>query len=116
MHGNATVMVSDFSKALEFYTKVLGFKVMELYGKEWASLKIPGLTIGLHPQEKGMKLNREQSPISIGLSVDDIEEEMKILKTKGISAFQLYDEGPVITAYFEDPDGNPLYLVQMKEG
>lgn len=113
LHGNATIMVSDFERALKFYTKMLGFKVVELHGKEWASLEIPGLTIGLHPQEKGMKLDRKHGPISQGLQVKNLTEAVTPLQAKGI-LFHFKDEGPVKIADFEDPDGNPLYLVEVK--
>ena len=60
--GNATVMVSNMDRAVEFYTRTLGLKLSSRFGDEWAEVEAgPGLTIGLHPAGNGPKPGIEGS-------------------------------------------------------
>ncbi|HEX4134941.1 MAG TPA: VOC family protein [Bryobacteraceae bacterium] len=48
--GNATVFVSNMDAAVRFYTEVLGLKLTNRFGDNWATVEAgKGLTIGLHP-------------------------------------------------------------------
>ena len=115
--GNATVMVSDFDRAVEFYTKTLGLRLTSRFGNEWAEVEAgPGLTIGLHPAGHGPKPGTAGA-ISIGLTVKGpIEDAVGTLRSRGV-AFH----GPVLDrpeegiklAFFGDPDGNALYLCEV---
>jgi len=118
--GNATVMVSDFGRAVDFYTKTLGLKLMSRFGNEWAEVSAgPGLTIGLHPAGHGPKPGTEGA-ISVGFTITGtIEDAVATLKAKGV-AFQgpvrdNADEG-IKLAFFGDPDGNSLYLCEVVHG
>ena len=116
--GNATIMVSDFERAVEFYTKTLGMKLESRFGNDWAQVEAgPGLTIGLHPGDHGPKPGTAGS-ITVGLTVQGpIEDFVATLTKKGVK-FQ----GPIIDnsktegiklAMFGDPDGNTLYLCEV---
>ena len=48
--GNATIIVSNMDRAVQFYTEVLGLKLTNRFGDHWATVDAgKGLTIGLHP-------------------------------------------------------------------
>jgi catechol 2,3-dioxygenase-like lactoylglutathione lyase family enzyme len=118
--GNATVMVSDFDRAVDFYTKTLGLKLMSRFGNEWAEVSAgQGLTIGIHPAGRGPKPGTEGS-ISVGFTITGkIEDAVAKLKSQGV-AFQgpirdNSDEG-IKLAFFGDPDGNALYLCEVVHG
>lgn len=106
--GNVTVFVNDIKKAIEFYTKVLGFKLKNNYENEWAEIEAPDLTIGLHAGRK----SSTKGHVSIGFQVDDLDKTVKELQKKGIS-FKIHEEKPVKIAHFKDPEGTSLYLCQV---
>jgi predicted enzyme related to lactoylglutathione lyase len=113
--GNVTVCVSNFDRAVEFYAKTLGLKLACRYGNEWAEVETPGLRIGLHPAMEHQKPGVKGS-MSIGFGVQKLEPAIAQLRERGVS-FQgdVVESDPVRLAFFGDPDGNPLYLVQSME-
>lgn len=74
-----------------------------------------GVRIGLHPGGK-RPLAEHSRHYTIGLRVDDLDEAVATLEARGV-VFQpsRQDRGSRI-AYFADPDGNPLYLIELKWG
>jgi catechol 2,3-dioxygenase-like lactoylglutathione lyase family enzyme len=115
LSGNVTVMVSDMGKATAFYRDVLGFRVAREYGGEWTDLEGAGLKIGLHPGGK-RPLNPHARHLSIGLQVDDLDAAAKALSAKGVKFEEAPADRGIRLAYFGDPDGNPLYLCEVKWG
>ncbi len=113
--GNATVMVSDMDRAVDFYTRILGLKLAARVGSDWAEVETPGLTLGLHPAGDGPKPGTPGS-ISIGLVVEgSIETAMGTLEQRGVRFHgPVLDSDAVKLAFFGDPDGNALYLCEVK--
>ncbi len=105
-----TPMVKDLDKAVRFYTEVLGFKIKERFGNDWASLEGPGIHLGLHP---AMGNEIKAGCISIVLTVKDLKKAMEQLKKKGASFSKITEDKMVKIAHFKDPDGNPLYFCQL---
>jgi catechol 2,3-dioxygenase-like lactoylglutathione lyase family enzyme len=115
--ANATVIVSDLSRSLKFYTETLGLHLKSQVGNDWAEVTAPGLTIGLHPVvgEHGPKPGNSES-LAIGFTVDNLENDMKALKNKGVMfSPNIIEDGPVKIGFFVDPDKNPLYLCEVLE-
>ena len=113
--GNVTVMVSDFERAVSFYTQVLGFTLKNRYGNEWADVSAPGVNIGLHPD--GGNARARGAALSIGFEVSSLDQAMQELRNKGVEFPQgVRDAGHLREAAFSDPDGTPLYLVEIKGG
>ena len=116
---HTTLPVTDLDKARAFYEGALGFKPFEvnpvavLYdageGTKFAVTKSSGKAAGTHTQ--------------MGFTVADIGAEVADLKRRGV-VFEEYDfptlrtEGGVATtgagkaAWFLDPDGNMIGLIQ----
>lgn len=114
--ANVTLIVSDIEKSIKFYTEKLGFNLASRYQNLWAELEMKGLTIGLHPQEPGLKVSDAES-IFIGFSVDDLDSAVSDLKNKGVEiGSKIVEDGPLRIAYFTDLDGYKLYLEEMKKG
>ena len=115
--GNATVYVSDVDSALVFYNEILGMKIKSHWGKDFAELEMNGLTIGLHPAPKKGPRPGTSGSISLGFEVENLDSTVTELKAKGVKFHgSLVDDGPVRLAFFGDPDGNSLYLTQVKRG
>ncbi len=120
---HTTIPVSDLDRARTFYEGVLGFTPFEvnpaavLYeageGSKFAVTRSSGKASGTHTQ--------------MGFTVSDIESDVADLKGRGI-VFEEYDfptlktEGGIATtgagkaAWFLDPEGNMIGLVQFDRG
>ncbi len=110
--ANATVMVDDLDRAVDFYVSVLRLRPGPRAGPHYAEVHAPGLTIGLHPRQPISPTTAATSNISIGFQVE-LDEAVRVLTAAGISvAFQENDANRF--AFFHDPDGTALYLVQPK--
>ncbi len=116
-NGNATIFVSDMDRSVDFYTKILGLNLAQRFGNHWASVETGKLAIGLHPASNTNPAGRNGS-IVIGLELaGNIEDCVAILKQQGVRF-----RGPISqdkvgkTAYFEDPDGHLLYMIQLSQG
>jgi predicted enzyme related to lactoylglutathione lyase len=107
----ATIMVKSMSKAIRFYTGVLGMKLKVQYGSHWAEVTTKGLTIGLHPAGKN-KIKFGDN-MSLGLGVKDMETAVAHLKEAGVKC-EIEKDSYVHLAHFQDPDGNWLYLYKEK--
>ena len=110
-----TVMVSDLTRSLEFYCDVLGFKRGSRYGDEFAECEAPGVKLGLHPGGK-LPLKPHARHFSVGLQVADLTKAKKQLAAKGVTFTEAPEDRGLSLAYFTDPDGNPLYLIEVKWG
>jgi len=113
--GNVTLMVSDFNRAVSFYTDTLGLTLKARYGDDWAEVQAPGLTIGLHPAGERRSTSITAEGLSIGLGVTGIEQVMADLQAKGVRFAPpgLIDTGAERLANFKDPDSTPLYLYEL---
>ena len=114
--GMPTIFVSDMDAAVRFYTEALGLKLLERYGNHWASIDCGhGLTIGLHPASAQNPAGRVGS-MTIGFHVSEpIREAVANLKKRGV-VFRgdIVDDTQLLLAHFQDPDGNPFYLSELK--
>jgi catechol 2,3-dioxygenase-like lactoylglutathione lyase family enzyme len=108
--GNLTVMVSDFDRAVRFYTETLGLVLKMRAGDGWAEIEAPGVKIGLHaagphgPQPGG------GGGMALGLQVEDLEGAMATLRARGVEFAPVTPGQDIQIAFFHDPDQTPLYL------
>jgi catechol 2,3-dioxygenase-like lactoylglutathione lyase family enzyme len=119
--ADATPMIAvrDLDRARKFYEDTLGLKAKDEWG-EGVTLKSGDTKIELYRSE----FAGTNKATSLTFDVDDIEKETRELKEKGIF-FEQYDlpglqrqgdlyvgEGGFKTAWFKDPDGNILSLIE----
>jgi catechol 2,3-dioxygenase-like lactoylglutathione lyase family enzyme len=111
--GNATIFVSSMDKAVDFYTRILGMRLSNRFGDNWATVEAgKGLTIGLHPASPKHPAPGTKGAMMIGLEIDEpIDGLVARLSEQGvrIKGSVTRDE-PGNFAHFEDPDGNEIYL------
>ncbi len=111
--GNATLFVSNMDRAIVFYTEVLGLKLTNRFGNDWATVEAgKGLTIGLHPASPKYPAPGTKGAIALGLEIDEpIEKVIGCLSRKGVQI-----KGSIVKgesgnfANLDDPDGNTIYL------
>jgi catechol 2,3-dioxygenase-like lactoylglutathione lyase family enzyme len=111
---NVTVMVTDLDRAIDFYTEVLKLPLRNRYGNEWAELQAPGVTIGLHPQSERIS-GGATGNLSIGFQVRDLAAAIGDLRQRGLTLDDsaIRDGGGDRIVNFVDPDGTPLYLIEL---
>jgi predicted enzyme related to lactoylglutathione lyase len=111
--GNATVFVSNMDRAVQFYVEVLGLKLTNRFGDNWATVEAgKGLTIGLHPASPKYPAPGTKGGIMLGLEVEgSIDKVVTALGKKGVQfkdAVIRSEAGNFV--HLEDPDGNEIYL------
>lgn len=121
-----SVFVDDQAKALDFYTRVLGFAVkhdLPVGEHRWLTLVGPddpgGTELLLEPAEHPAvgpfkeALARDGIPAA-SFQVDDLQAEAERLRGLGVTFEQEpMDAGPVRMAVLDDTCGNLIQLVEM---
>jgi catechol 2,3-dioxygenase-like lactoylglutathione lyase family enzyme len=114
------IAVSDLDRAKQFYEDKLGLETKDEWGGEGATLMSGDTLINVYKSE----FAGTNKATSLTFQVDDVEKEVSALKDKGIF-FEHYDlpgleprgdlyvgDNGFKTAWFKDPDGNILSLVE----
>ncbi|HEX6217688.1 MAG TPA: VOC family protein [Sphingomicrobium sp.] len=119
--ANATPMIAvkDLDRARKFYEEMLGLSTGQQYGEEAIAMKSGDTVVNVYRSE----FAGTNKATALNFDVDDIEKEVGELKEKGVF-FEQYDvpglkkDGDIYsaegmkTAWFKDPDGNILSLIQ----
>jgi len=116
------IAVKDLDRAKRFYEDTLGLEKKDEWGGEGATLKSGDTLINVYRSE----FAGTNKATALNFDVEDIASEVRELKDKGIM-FEHYDlpgleprgdlyigEG-MKTAWFKDPDGNILSLIESGE-
>ena len=121
-----SVLVDDQRKALEFYTKVLGFEKktdIPLGEASWLTVVSPKHPDGVelllepdaHPAAKKFKAALVEDGIPFtSLAVDDLDAEFKRLSAAGVRFTQEPTEMPTVKiAVFDDTCGNLIQIAEL---
>ena len=112
------VAVNDLDRARKFYEDTLGLKEIDDFG-EGFMLKSGDTKFSIYRSEYA----GTNKATALTFDVDDLDSEVRELKNKGIT-FEHYDleglerdgdiyrAGNMKTAWFKDPDGNILSLME----
>lgn len=115
--GMVTVYVTDLDRAVRFYTEALGLELRYRAGPGWAVVQAPdGFAVGLHDAMDSAPVG-ESGSTTLGFHVEgDLEDVVDELASRGVDfVSELTEETAVPLAYFEDPDGNRMYLAEARE-
>ncbi len=113
--ANLTLQVRDFEKMLKFYVDLLGLRLRYRNRDQWAEANAGGLTIGFTKALPDAPAGGAGGNLSIGLTVEKLEEAVSTLGKKGIAFSQGISETPAARlAFFTDPEGNPIYLCELE--
>ena len=123
-----SVLVDDQQKALEFYTKKLGFvkkNDIPLGNYSWLTVVSTSFPDGVelllepdeHPAAKVFKAALVEDGIPFtSFGVDDAVAETERLKALGVEFVQEpLSQGPVTTATFDDTCGNIIQIASMNK-
>lgn len=124
-----SVLVDDQAKALDFYTRKLGFKLkhdVPVGEHRWLTVVSPedpdGTELLLEPSEHPAARPFKAALVEDGIpatsfQVEDIDSEYERLRSLGVAfTREPIDAGPVRMAVLDDTCGNLIQLVQMKAG
>jgi catechol 2,3-dioxygenase-like lactoylglutathione lyase family enzyme len=110
------VWVTDFDRAVRFYTDTLGMKLAFRSDElGWAQLSTAGAELAL--SDRGESDAGEEYLVGrfvgASLAVDDIEKRYEILRARGVEFLRPPEKMPWggVLAHLRDPDGNVLTLV-----
>ncbi len=122
------IAVEDQSKALDFYTKKLGFVIkhdIPLGEHRWLTLvskdEVDGVELGLEPNNHPATRAYQEALMADGIpvsafSVDDIEAEVAKLRAAGVEFIQPpVKAGGATMAVFDDTCGNLIQLVELHD-
>jgi len=107
----ATVFVTDYPNAVEFYGQTLGLEQSADYGKiPGGEFETGNLTLQV-VDSAAIGRDFEPSGHPLALHVEDVEAARAELESKGIAfSADTLDSGVCHMAFFTDPDGNALVL------
>lgn len=116
------IAVKDLDRARRFYEDTLGLRTEEEWGGEGISMKSGSTTVNVYKSE----FAGTNKATALNFDVADIDSEVSELKGKGVF-FEHYDlpgleqHGDIYTAegmktaWFKDPDGNILSLIEAND-
>ena len=107
-----TIIVDDMDKSAEFYTKVLGFEVEEVFDLPGGKIVLLG-----NGNETGFELIQNSTFktgfYSVGLDVEDIHEELENFRKNNVKIAMEATVG--MMARVIDPNGVNIVLIQHDE-
>jgi len=111
--GNATIIVANMDNSIRFYTEVLGLRLTNRFGNDWATVSAgEGLTIGIHPASPKYPHPGTKGSIILGLDIAvPVETAVSRLADYGVIVKgSIVRSEPGNFVSLEDPDGNDIYL------
>ncbi len=111
--GNATIIVANMDNSIRFYTEVLGLRLTNRFGNDWATVSAgEGLTIGIHPASAKYPQPGTKGSILLGMEIDMAAEKVvSRLAQHGVAVKgSIVRSEPGNFVHLEDPDGNEIYL------
>jgi len=118
----ATIAVKDLAAARKFYEKTLGLEVVATIDDQVVNYRAGGCKLMVY---KSQYAGTNKATAATWIVGDEIDEIVKALRGKGV-AFEHYDlpgmkregevhvMGEMRNAWFKDPDGNILSIVNGK--
>lgn len=118
--GHVLLKVADVEQSKAFYSKVLGFEVVEQdpqHGGVFMTLGQDGHTLDLSPVDD-LQTAQRLSPNRIGVhhvafqvdSYEALKDAYFSLKEQGVEVLRSIDHVSQKSIYFNDPDGNRLEI------
>jgi catechol 2,3-dioxygenase-like lactoylglutathione lyase family enzyme len=125
--AHIALVVGDYDEAIDYYTRVLGFKLLEDTprepGKRWVLVAPPGgrgtsllLARAANPEQTSRIGNQTGGRVFLFLHTDDFERDYAAYSTRGVRFIETprrENYGSVVV--FEDLYGNRWDLIQPKK-
>lgn len=125
--AHVAIVVRDYDEAIAFYTRALGFELIEDSergaGKRWVLVAPPGssgtallLAKAANPQQESRIGNQTGGRVFLFLHTDDFDRDHRALLAQGVHFVELPRKEEYGTvAVFEDLYGNRWDLIERNE-
>ena len=115
--NHAMIYTQHYERALEFYGKQLGFKLVDEYRGAYGRLQSPGgrTTIALHCLEQGQQIDAAREGLRLYFEVKELDKLCERLAARGVTFDQMPKDMPWgwRHAYLRDPDGHELSFARL---
>lgn len=109
-HIATTIPVCDLDRSLSFYCDVLGFRIIHRIENDLVYLERNRTLIAL---ARMPDMTKTLPPLHIGVVVTDLQESRIELESLGVAFLgENVDVHGAKIAFFNDPEGTPMYLFQ----
>lgn len=103
--------VTDMPRAAAFYQDVLGLRKTDHASDYWIEYDVDGTAFGIGNFEQ---VGKPGTAASLALEVDDVAAYREGLAKQGVQASEPHDLGNCWVSVLSDPDGNQVWLHQLK--
>lgn len=103
--------VTDLPRAVAFYRDVLGLKQHGLASDFWVEFDLGGATFGVGNFEQ---VGTPGAAQSLAIEVADIAAFRALLTERGVEVSEPHDLSNCWVSVLRDPDGNQIWLHQLK--
>ena len=118
--GHVVFYVKDIEKSLDFYNKLIGFKIVGSFNKPFKATALSSgrthhelllIEVGQAPKpSKGNRLGLYHIGIKVGDSLNELSLVKKELLNARVNITGMSDHTVSQSIYIEDPDGNEVEL------
>jgi len=103
--------ISDMERSVAFYRDVLGLRLVRRDDGNWAEFDAGGRPFAIHSAADGQPV-RPGGATAV-FAVDDLDQAKADLASRGVTfGHEGAVEGYARFASFEDPDGNPIQIIE----
>lgn len=106
-------LASDVEETSRFYRDVLGLTPTGIQDDDWCEFQVGSTTVAITPAHVGL----HPPQVLMALAVDDVDAALEEARQAGATVLHETRDTPVcFNAMIADPDGNPIWLHQRKDG
>jgi len=106
-------IATDVDETSRFYRDVLGLPTRGIQDEDWREFQAGSTTLAVSPAHVGLQPPR----VLLALAVDDVDAALQEALEAGATVLHETRDTPAcFNAMIADPDGNPIWLHQRKDG
>ena len=106
-------VAKDVDAMSRFYRDVLGLQPTGIHDHDWREFQAGSTTLAVTPAHVGL----QPPKVLIALAVDDVDAALAEARARGVQVLHETRDTPACrNAMIADPDGNPIWLHQRKDG
>ncbi len=106
-------VAEDVDATARFYRDVLGLPATGIQDDDWREFRAGTTTLAVTPAHVGLR----PPQVLMALAVDDVDTALREAREAGAQVLHETRDTPACrNAMLADPDGNPIWLHQRKDG
>ena len=106
-------VAEDVDATARFYRDVLGLPATGIQDDDWREFRAGTATLAVTPAHAGLR----PPQVLMALAVDDVDAALREAREAGAQVLHETRDTPACrNAMIADPDGNPIWLHQRKDG